>query len=939
MTSSIDQKPNWFRRFIMPPVYADADQARAARLLHTVLLVMWAILILTLAATPLIGEALTVILPVLGGVAIFQVVITYLNRHGQVRLASGIYIVFLWLPTAAATAFLGGLSNPTANLMLLPIIIGSLLLGVRGIAFTSVITLISTTLILIASQAGILPPSPLEPTPIQYWIDIVIGVMLASGLLVLAANNIQDALNVARRNAAAQAQSNRELTAIRASLEERITERTDQLSVSAEVARAISSILDPDELLRRVTLLIVERFNLYYAAAFLVDDDAEFAVMQEATGEAGRVLKERGHKLEITGPSMVGLAIATRRPRIVQDVDKETMRFANPLLTETQSEVALPLIIGDQAIGALDVQSTRAAAFDESTVLLLQGLADQIAISINNARQYQQAQLDARQAGLLFEASQAAGFMGQGLDFTVNRLFGVVAQRSDFDNWMIATYNHDSQAYTVVQAFDANEPAPPEEVGQVISLDREQDTPTALVIRSNRMIVINDPLGDPLLAHMSEKMRETIGKLIAAPILLGDHLLGVITLGRTVDKPNIGPRDIQLTQALASQMAVAIENGRLLEQSQKSMEEMNRLMRLYMHEGWSNFSQSRGTDRLRQEYTRPDTPALNPEVLAQIDEAVNQATTTGEVKPISFDGQSVVSVPTELRGEVFGALTIQDATDRQWTEDELATLQAVAAQVAQSLESARLLQESEVSLQETMGLYQASRSIAAAQTPAEVLQSINDSIITPGIDRIVLALIIPDSPKDNLTTEVAAAWERGVETPTVIGNRWTAAQIPLIGPQLVEPLVANDVATASNLDPVSRHIFANVIKVKSMAILPMQAGSELLGWLMVETLHRPYNFGETEIRRYRTLAGQAAVALENHRLFQETQQRAQREQLTREIGTTIGKSLDLDTVLKTTAREISHALGATHVVIRAGTLRTQDTSASEASSANRPVTS
>ena len=104
---------------------------------------------------------------------------------------------------------------------------------------------------------------------------------------------------------------------------------------------------------------------MYYAAAFLVDDDNEFAVLVEATGKAGQMLKERGHRLEISGPSMVGTAIATRRPRIVQDVDNETMRFANPLLTETKSEVALPLIVGDQVIGALDVQSTRLAAFDE----------------------------------------------------------------------------------------------------------------------------------------------------------------------------------------------------------------------------------------------------------------------------------------------------------------------------------------------------------------------------------------------------------------------------------------------------------------------------------------------------------------------------------------------------------------------------------------------
>jgi signal transduction histidine kinase/DNA-binding response OmpR family regulator len=342
------------------------------------------------------------------------------------------------------------------------------------------------------------------------------------------------------------------------------------------------------------------------------------------------------------------------------------------------------------------------------------------------------------------------------------------------------------------------------------------------------------------------------------------------------------------------------------------VEEMNRLMRLYMHEGWSNFSQSRGTDRLRQEYLRPDAPLLKPEVLDQIDEAVSHATATSNVKPINVDGHSVVSVPIELRGEVFGALTMQDTSDRQWTDDELATLQAVAAQVAQSLESARLLQESEVSLQETMGLYQASRGIAAAQTPAEVLQSISDSIITPEIDRIVMALILPDSPKDNLTAEVAAAWERGVETPTVIGDHWVAAQIPLISPQLIEPIVANDVATAANLDPISRHIFANVSKVKSMAVLPLQAGGGLLGWLMIETLRQNYNFGEAEIRRYRTLAGQAAVALENRRLFQDVQERVNQLTILTRIGRRLASTLDLDEILSSVIEESFNATDATH---------------------------
>jgi GAF domain-containing protein/DNA-binding response OmpR family regulator/anti-sigma regulatory factor (Ser/Thr protein kinase) len=913
MSNSTPPQPGRLLRFITPPVYPDEDKTRTARLLHAITMLLWPAYLIAIVIT-LVQSDDKLSSMVLNAILVATLALTtYLLRSGRVRQASVLFIILQWSIVMGAVIAFGGLSSPTLSGLILMTVIAGLLVGGRGAVITALATIAALTLMLLAQSTGAMPP-PIQPTtPLTLYINVSLFLLLAAGLLYITTGSIDRALTTTRRTSAALQQTNRELTSMRASLEERIIERTQQLNVSAEVARAVSSILDPDELLQRVTLLIVERFNLYYAAAFLVDDDAEFAVLREATGEAGRVLKERGHKLEITGPSMVGTAIATRRPRLAQDVDAETMRFANPLLTETKSEVALPLIIGDQAIGALDVQSTRATAFDESTVLMLQGLADQIAIAINNARQYQAAQLDARQAGLLFEASQAAGFMGQGLEFAINRLFSVLAQRSDFDTWMMATYNHDSQAYTVVQAFDANEPEPPEEVGQVISLDREQDTPTALVIRSNRMIVINDPLNDPLLAKMSEDVRSMIGKLIAVPIILGDHLLGVITLGRTVDKPNIGPRDIQLAQALASQMAVAIENRRLLEQSQKSVEEMNRLMRLYMHEGWSNFSQGRGTDRLRQEYFRPDAPLLKPEVLDQIDEAVSHATATSNVKPINVDGHSVVSVPIELRGEVFGALTMQDTSDRQWTDDELATLQAVAAQVAQSLEAARLLQDSEVSLQETMGLYQASRGIAAAQTPAEVLQSISDTIgIIPEIDRIILALVIPDSPKDNLTAEVAAAWERGVDTPAVIGNRWEAAQIPLIGPRLIEPLVANDVATAANLDPISRHIFANVNQVKSLAVLPLQAGGGLLGWLMIETLRQNHNFGEAEIRRYRTLAGQAAVALENRRLFHDVQDRVNQLTILTRIGRRLASTLDLNEILASVIEESFNATDATH---------------------------
>src|SRR5574341_511282 len=97
---------------------------------------------------------------------------------------------------------------------------------------------------------------------------------------------------------------------------------------------------------------------------------------------------ERRHRLEVGGQSMVGTAVTTRRARIALDVGKEAVRFANPLLPETHSEMALPLVVGDTTIGALDVQSTLYNAFTADDVTALQTMGDQIAVAIQNARLY-----------------------------------------------------------------------------------------------------------------------------------------------------------------------------------------------------------------------------------------------------------------------------------------------------------------------------------------------------------------------------------------------------------------------------------------------------------------------------------------------------------------------------------------------------------------------
>lgn len=179
---------------------------------------------------------------------------------------------------------------------------------------------------------------------------------------------------------------------LQSTLEEQVAERTRQLAATNEVGRVAATSLDPEKLLTKIIPLFHEQFGYYFAAIYLLDPSGRWAELREATGEAGRVLKQNRHRLEVTGKNMVGAAIRERAPRIAQIASEEKQRFENPLLPYTRSEVALPLMVGDHVLGALNVQSTREADFGPQVLETMKNMAGQVAITLENARLFQEAQ-------------------------------------------------------------------------------------------------------------------------------------------------------------------------------------------------------------------------------------------------------------------------------------------------------------------------------------------------------------------------------------------------------------------------------------------------------------------------------------------------------------------------------------------------------------------
>ena len=162
-----------------------------------------------------------------------------------------------------------------------------------------------------------------------------------------------------------------------------------QLQSAVEIARATSETLAQEELLRRAVHLIQERFGYYHAGIFLMDDTRQFANKREATGEAGEEMKRRGFKLAVGSQSVVGSVTYTGKSLLVNDVTKDSIHRANPMLPDTRSQLGIPLKIGQRILGALDVQSTQFDAFTPDDVAVLQTLADQIAVAVDNARSFE----------------------------------------------------------------------------------------------------------------------------------------------------------------------------------------------------------------------------------------------------------------------------------------------------------------------------------------------------------------------------------------------------------------------------------------------------------------------------------------------------------------------------------------------------------------------
>lgn len=318
-------------------------------------------------------------------------------------------------------------------------------------------------------------------------------------------------------------------------LEEKIAERTQELedaqsqsekraaSLEAitEISRAISTEQEITRLMNQVTELVSEKFGYYHVGIFLIDEQRRYAVLQSANSEGGKRMLVRNHKLEVGQIGLVGYVSQYGRARIALDVGADSVYFNNPDLPLTHSEMALPLRVRGTTIGVLDVQSEESNAFGEADINLLSVLADQVAIAIENARLFGQAQKALADAQSLYDQ-----YLGQ--------------------QWKKTLQEENKFAYH--QSAMGGQP-----------LDTEIRTPEILrALKQGEMIVVKPSAS-----------QEESSSMIVMPVKLRNQVIGILNIKPQSADHAWSQDEINMVKLISDRLALTLETARLFNESQR----------------------------------------------------------------------------------------------------------------------------------------------------------------------------------------------------------------------------------------------------------------------------------------------------------------------------------------------------------------------------------
>ncbi|MBN1965129.1 MAG: GAF domain-containing protein, partial [Anaerolineae bacterium] len=695
--------------------------------------------------------------------------------------------------------------------------------------------------------------------------------------------------------------------------------RARQLQTSAEISRAVTSILDMAQLLPRVVNLIKDTFNYDHVQIFLLNEAHTTAVLEASTGEAGRKMLNLNWSLDVGSESVIGQVTARAEPVIALDtINAQVPHRPNPYLPDTRSEMAVPLKARGRVVGALDVQSNRPGAFSAEDVTVLSSLADQIAVALDNARLFEETQnytlaLAEQVRGLeeLLDASRSFTTMLQA-DEILAAASRYIVELMGVDHCGIVINEGNQLGKLRAEHPDTGS------IGVTFDLASQAWWQTEYR-RTGRPVIVQDvattdQFDDGTRANLSQL---GIQSMLLVPLgLTGDRMIGSIGLDLYNAGHEFADEDLTLLQLMATQVETAYQNAELFEAQQEAAqaleEQVHRLESLYA----ASLSLTESLDPLDIITTAlnsmvdilhidcgvafqadPENPAEAVVVAsAGMDEMIGmrihyaampffEALRSGGAPAIIPDvralagagerspagplaGQNIRTMmiaPLQVQGQLLGAFGLYMREVREYTPAELTLMQTITAQVSLAYQNAQLFAQTEQRAEEMRFLFQVTRAATASDEIAVSMGSAVD-LIADTINNDAVAVYLTTPEGDYLERVAARLRTAELEAPD---------RFPVTGDLLQSVINSRAPSIIDDLQAVAQPGLI-APDLRSTILVPLFSGDDLLG--VVTLFKREAGvYGEGEVNLMQTLSGSLSAVVQNIRLLEEV--RAANERL------------------------------------------------------------
>ncbi len=417
-------------------------------------------------------------------------------------------------------------------------------------------------------------------------------------------------------------------------------------------------------------------------------------------------------------------------------------------------------------------------------------------------------------------------------------------------------------------------------------------------IKNQQSVLVSDTEQSGI--HLPNPLLPLTRSELAIPLRAGGEILGVVDM--QAEKPGTFNADnTPVFEAMASQLAASLNAAQAYQETRMAVERADRINRRLTRESWESYLGRIGEGQTVA-YTY-DLQNVRPVEHIPADSG-NGHGTEGSLQQAIY-----------LRGQSIGDIVI--GSQQTLGTDERALVESVAERIALAVDQFRAFDETQDALSETELLYRASNAIGSTKSEQEVIDSLIQNLPTEGLDRLVVGLLQDRKADGNLVAEVVAVWDRNGQEKNFLGNRFSAREMPILGKLgPTESLVISDFNNVdeNRVDPRTQAVFKH-LGVRSAAILPITTGEELAGWLLLETTKETRHFTEQEIAPYQSLVTQAAVAMQTHRLFEQTQRRAVELETVAQVTAQATSTLDLGALLWNVSDLTKEAFGLYHAHI------------------------